>query len=328
MYANCLFCYADLGRNDRLSRFPVGRRLAFDAARGRLWVVCRRCRRWNLSPLEERWETVEECERIFRRTRVRVSTDQIGLVELPGGTSLIRIGKPLRPEFAAWRYGRRFIWRRVRAGAVAGLGTAGAAGAAIGSVSLGFGALALAGAYATAVWILDDGPKRRVSTRVRVGNELLRVRQEDAETSRVFVDGDDDEHGLALHHTGGVMLLRGPEARRALGHVVTALNPFGGAPTDVAGAVEVLDHVGSAEECIRFTLRRADRAGGWLHDFPIETRLALEMALQEEAERRALEGELAELERAWRDAEEIAAIADDLLLPRGVAERLEGMRAE
>lgn len=47
------------------------------------------------------------------------------------------------------------------------------------------------------------------------------------------------------------------------------------------------------------------------------TRLALEMALHEEQERRALEGELWMLERAWREAEEIAAIADRLLLAAG-----------
>ena len=50
---------------------------------------------------------------------------------------------------------------------------------------------------------------------------------------------------------------------------------------------------------------------------PEPTRLALEMSLHEEQERRALEGELWLLERAWRDAEEIAAISDDLLLPEG-----------
>jgi hypothetical protein len=42
------------------------------------------------------------------------------------------------------------------------------------------------------------------------------------------------------------------------------------------------------------------------------------MALHEEAERRAMEGELALLEEAWKDAEEIAAIADNLLLPDNV----------
>jgi hypothetical protein len=48
------------------------------------------------------------------------------------------------------------------------------------------------------------------------------------------------------------------------------------------------------------------------------TRLALEMASHEETERRAFEGELADLEDAWREAEEIAAIADGLLLPESV----------
>lgn len=41
------------------------------------------------------------------------------------------------------------------------------------------------------------------------------------------------------------------------------------------------------------------------------------MALHEEQERRALEGEPWLLERAWREAEEIAAISGDLLLPGG-----------
>jgi hypothetical protein len=36
------------------------------------------------------------------------------------------------------------------------------------------------------------------------------------------------------------------------------------------------------------------------------------MALHEESERRALEGELTLLESAWREAEEIAGIADRL----------------
>jgi hypothetical protein len=45
---------------------------------------------------------------------------------------------------------------------------------------------------------------------------------------------------------------------------------------------------------------------------PLVDRLALEMAANEDTERRAMEGELIELERAWRDAEEVAAIADGL----------------
>jgi hypothetical protein len=56
--------------------------------------------------------------------------------------------------------------------------------------------------------------------------------------------------------------------------------------------------------------------------------LALEMALHEEAERRAIQGELADLERAWREAEEIAGIADSLLVPEGVDASMDKLRRE
>jgi hypothetical protein len=55
-------------------------------------------------------------------------------------------------------------------------------------------------------------------------------------------------------------------------------------------------------------------------------RLAVEMALHEEAEMRALRGQLADLERAWREAEEIAAIADDLLVPSSIRDALNRLR--
>jgi len=59
-----------------------------------------------------------------------------------------------------------------------------------------------------------------------------------------------------------------------------------------------------------------------LAKLPGEIRLAVEMATQEEAERRAMEGELDILEEAWRQAEEIAGIADNLLVPQSVEEFL------
>jgi hypothetical protein len=63
-----------------------------------------------------------------------------------------------------------------------------------------------------------------------------------------------------------------------------------------------------------------------VNKMPRHSKLALEMALHEEQERRALEGELWRLERAWEAAEEIAAISDDLLLPEGTEEFLERHR--
>jgi len=56
---------------------------------------------------------------------------------------------------------------------------------------------------------------------------------------------------------------------------------------------------------------------GYVSRMSVPTRLALEMSLHEAQERRALEGELWILEQAWKEAEGIAAIADDLLLPAG-----------
>ena len=49
-------------------------------------------------------------------------------------------------------------------------------------------------------------------------------------------------------------------------------------------------------------------------------RLALEMAANEDIERRALLGELDALHAAWQDAEEIAAIADELFADNVLAE--------
>ena len=59
---------------------------------------------------------------------------------------------------------------------------------------------------------------------------------------------------------------------------------------------------------------------------PAGIALALEMAVSEEQERAAMEGDLARLEEAWREAEEVARIADDLLLPDEVVGRLERLK--
>ena len=65
-----------------------------------------------------------------------------------------------------------------------------------------------------------------------------------------------------------------------------------------------------------------------LGKLPTSIRLALEMAAHEDSERRALEGELHELETAWKDAEEIAGIADDMFLPESVTTDLARLKRE
>jgi hypothetical protein len=65
---------------------------------------------------------------------------------------------------------------------------------------------------------------------------------------------------------------------------------------------------------------------GTLHSLAPRDRLALEMALHEESERRAMDGELAALELAWAEAEQIAKIADDMFLPASIDEQLNTLR--
>nr|MDQ2668176.1 hypothetical protein [Gemmatimonadota bacterium] len=75
-------------------------------------------------------------------------------------------------------------------------------------------------------------------------------------------------------------------------------------------------------------LARAARTAGIdsLSSYPAEALLALEMALHDDSERRAMDGALAELAAEWEIAEEIASIADDMFLPASITERLRTLR--
>lgn len=328
MYRTCLFCNKSLQTNDVVEEFPVGRRLAFDAAKGRLWVVCRHCERWNLTPLEERWEAVEACEKLFRSTQLRTSTANVGLAKHPEGLELVRIGEPLRPEFAAWRYGDQFGRRRNRMillGSVAGLATAG--GIVAGGMLIGFAGGTFAFNVANSAYTFY---RARARIRFRTSDGQLRGLQRGEVLAATRIEPADDEVGFRLQTHTGIWVdghrewLEGQDARRALAAIIPAYNAMGGRKDVVGKAVSEIESLGSPR---RFLLDVAGRPGaydrngvsGFVDRMPKSTRLALEMALHEEDERRALEGELWRLEQAWREAEEIAAIADDLVLPRGVS---------
>lgn len=344
MYATCLFCNRPLGANESVEHFPVGRRLAFDAAKGRLWVVCSACERWNLSPLDERWEAIEDAERLYRATRLRAASGQIGLARLRDGTELVRIGAPLRPEFAAWRYGDQFGRRRRRQMLIAGAGVG-----AIGAVVAGGMA---AGASVGGLWWLL-ARMGRAAIRGNPASTVARIRTEDRQLLRVRLGHISEtivEHGTAspialdLRHETGRRRFEGAEALRVAATLMPKVNRFGGNKRTVADAVSALEERQGPEGFIENLTRFAPRVkqlpakpmrklslmqdmpeAGLLALNPVH-RLAFEMALHEDAERRALDGELAELEQAWRDAEEIAAIADDLFVPASIGERIERMR--
>jgi hypothetical protein len=311
VYSTCLFCHRPLGANDLIERFPVGRRLAFDAAKGRLWVICPSCQRWNLTPLEERWEAVEDLERRVRATRFRVSTDNIGLARLAGGLDAVRIGRPLRPEMAGWRYGRvirRRYWRQT-ALAVFGFRDPRPDGYVkmLRAIGRRFG-------EASDVIVRDaDGHLVRLTPADLAAAQLL-----PAETVT----------GWALHLIGSsTVVLTGEPAMRAASLMLARLNWRGAPSQSVRDAVRYLDAAGDPNTLIARIARTADANG---MEFPIEmpddVRLAWEMATHDASEREALGGELASLEMAWRDAEAIAAIADNLLLPDTVGTTLDRLR--
>jgi hypothetical protein len=346
MYSTCLFCHGDLGTNEVIEHFPIGRRLAFDASKGRLWVVCRKCERWNLTPIEERWEAIEECERLFTSTRLRVSTDNIGLAKLREGLELVRIGSALRPEMAAWRYGDQFGRRRRThlLWTTAGIATVGGLlilGPATGIVAGGgWGSWQLLNGLYNAV------DKRRVRLRLMVpGQDRPLVMRKKHLEHTALVNYRDSGWLLHLSHDPGsswgrgieysMIEIKGEAALKVAGQVLPKINAKGASQRDVQSAVRLLEQ---QTDPVRLFESQARRLPGShparsakvaaIAKFPLEVRLALEMAAHEEQERRALEGELALLEAAWREAEEVAHIADDMFLPESTTARLEQLKQE
>lgn len=329
MYTACMFCNKSLGENQVVEEFPIGRRLAFDSARGRLWVVCRRCERWNLTPLEERWEAVEACERLFESTRVRASTDNVGIARHREGLELVRIGKPLRPEFAAWRYGDQFGRRRKRAmlygvGGMAVFGGVVLGGAATGVLS---GALLAQSGNLVNAW---TNGRTLVKLQTDDGR-LYRLKNPDLLGTRLRPPDDSGGFRLQVRKGKKKEWFEGQEAERMAGLILPRMNRSGGKKQTVQDAVSEIEHLGHPDEFLAEVVsgdRFKDKKGipGYINKMPTPTKLALEMALHEEQERRALQGELKHLEAQWAAAEEIAAIADDLLLPDGTSDFLEENR--
>jgi hypothetical protein len=326
VYSTCLYCNNHLGANEVIETFPVGRRLAFDQSKGRLWVVCRKCEKWNLSPLEERWEAIEQCEQLFHDARKRASTDNIGLARLNEGLELVRIGEPKRPEFAAWRYGDQFGRRRKRAIAIgvgAGVVGGGVIIAGMGAGIIGSGGYGLYQGINALVSLARR--KRRIAVVTGPDGERLTVRGEHADKTRI-IPVTNAGWSLDLHYHGGQMTLEGEHARRATALIMPKVNAGGARREQVRTAVNRIEVSGDPEQFMKEVARLPvpkpePKAWKWQKPYavvagitklPVETRLAVEMAVNEENERRALEGELALLELEWKEAEEIAGIADRL----------------
>lgn len=374
MYATCTFCYSALGANEVLETFTVSRRVAFDPKKGCLWAICPACSRWNLAPLEERWEAVEECERRFRATSLRYSSGNIGLAWIFGDVELIRVGPALRPEVAAWRYGKVLVQRRTPGARLLQAAT-GLASKALDTVSRARGtAPSDVRAAVSRLIVKLRGSRVMDLVRLRASDDddrmdvpLAVVRFRHLAQAALVRPESGRPWALHIAHDHGVLSIEGDQGIRTAARLLAIINRTGHAggfsrellssavrkveesalpdsyfnrvlaialrsdwgrsaressgESEESGAVVTLETASSDVE--RMVLRLTGRTF-WGHggigseprtallDLPLVDRLALEMAAHEEAERRALEGELAELEAAWREADEIATIADAL----------------
>ncbi len=375
MYSTCTFCYGSLGTNRVLETFGVARRVAFDPRKGCLWAVCPECRRWNLAPLEERWETVDECERRFRHTTLRYSSGNIGLAWLKGDMELIRVGPALRPEVAAWRYGRmltspRPFVRRTMERAAAALVAATRSVISPAGFSSRDPRAAVAGLflglYGGRVLDVVHLPNSEVEHQNDAAVAVVRFRH--LARASLVRPAPGRPWALSIPHDQGILTVEGNEGVRTVARLLAIINGTesgsgGGFSHEMLElavskvdesaepdsyfnrvlAIALRSDWGRGQEegdgsslvklaslemanthverlALRLTGRTFWSRGGIgsepntsLLDVPLVDRLALEMAAHEESERRALEGELEELEAAWREADEIATIADALL---------------
>jgi hypothetical protein len=188
---------------------------------------------------------------------------------------------------------------------------------------------------------------RVIRTRVAVPgfNTPTIIRGRDIKRIVLGID-EDDRVTLRMPFSREKMVtevtLRGDDAMRAAGTILPAVNVKGGKKEDVQAAVQHLEAtpdpvklfakstgLGHAAHAAKKKRARRQIAANetFIDRIPATMLLAMEMAAHEDVERRAMEGELAILEAAWRQAEEIAAISDNLFIPTSVDAEFEKLKA-
>jgi hypothetical protein len=334
VFTTCLVCSQPFQRNEELEHFPNATRIAFDPSRGRLWAVCRTCKRWSLTPIEDRWEALEELEKaVTDRARMLSQTDNVALLRV-GEVEVIRVGRANLTEEAWWRYGREIIDRKSKYRKLTFAGTV-AAGTAIA------GGWATGGIGWIGAWFLWEHAPGRVADAarwLRFGGRAWRGHEQCANCGHHFTDlnfRDRSQLILTPSETSGSMgvvqrcpvcrdyrdgglHLGGKEGEHVVRRVL-AYHHFEGANEHrVRSATRLIQEAGSPQDLTRIVIK----GGRTLADVQRTGGIALEIAANEAVEQRLLEMELAELEAIWRQEEELAAIVDGELTPMPLMETL------
>src|SRR5688572_30242849 len=328
MLTRCVFCNSSLGTNESIEHFQTGRRVAYDAKRGRLWAICSACQRWNLAPIEDRWEALDELARITRdHGRLLSQTQNIALIRAPD-IDIVQVGKAPLVEEAWWRYGRE-LRRRRKTHQLVNIGQWVAQGALV------FGA-GFVGMYA---YLIGGSPLNHAVRWARFGSTAWRGSQTCVSCGGILEEISfrrarhlmvinspsgsglglscercgygNDEYGFTFSNEDGQRLLRR----------VLAFYNYSGARDDVIqDATWRIDRAGSPAALLRQLGEQRYRIKQGKEKR--ELAIALEISINEESERELLELELKELEARWREEEELAAIIDGELTRLPALEKL------
>jgi hypothetical protein len=327
VYATCAFCSGALGGNGGASGLGVGKRFAYDGWKSRAWVICQRCGRWNLTPYDTRLDAIAAMERMAAAGRLAATTDQVALLRA-GPYDVVRVGKPPRIEMAGWRYGERLKARQREKLKVVIPVTAAAVGIMV------VANVAVGGSFGAIAWQLNNFSQLGDwMYRGMVGNRKLPIEPPICGKcgSIMVLRAKHVQHARLSHttHQDLALLLRcprceqvgalleGSDAEQALRHGLTYVNLKKGRRIrrKAEEAASYVERHGGPEALLVNAAR---------HELAVSTLrgaegLAMEMAVDERAEVR-------DLEREWRRAEEIAEIADNLLVPPTVEEQLRQLK--
>lgn len=323
MHSRCLYCGHALGGATGIHSVSRGVQIAFDPERERVWTICARCHGWNMWWSELRSAAIETLERVARdRARLLFQTDHVALLEA-GDRQLIRVGRPPRIEAAWWRYGSTLRRRRDRFASPA-TRVATATYSAVSSVGMMVGLSSVTGDFRRATNRTMEVLRWR-----RFGGTAWEGRAPCPSCGSVLIRlffmkcGDlslfSDSHGRPVV---GLPCIRcdpwsSEETHRFPQQLVEPLlrrvlawhNVNGATRAELACAIDLIESTGPAEKY----MRRLARRGLPLHAMTRVERLALEMAVNDEAERSRLVARAARIEAEWRRADELAAIIEEEL---------------
>ncbi len=168
---------------------------------------------------------------------------------------------------------------------------------------------------------------------------MLTVRGTSFNAAKLSADPDSRTPLLRFKHKGKDQVFEGEEAVRVATTLLPAVNFTGASKKSVSAAVQRLETFNGSEgylvalwagraDKLTKTTRKGVAKPQTLQALAGATRITLEMALHEEQERRAIRGELHVLEAAWREAEEIAGIADNMFVSEETEAQLDAMRRQ